>query len=219
MTDKEYTNLSQELQTLVKKIPLKWGWIQNNRVDGKIDMFSCSSSLESLERAIQDLSLEEKNYFRRRWFLWQCAQVDEYLFYQAENVERNPDHKDQSWDIRFNDSMEFDVKGTVVPKAFRSSFSIDAEFEEKVIKFYYEQQSKGVRFNIQNRLFIVHHSFKKEEKSMYLRCHWSLKKEAYLWFNHLLSSGQLNLVKYKNVLAKCIFIIESSEGEFHFKII
>lgn len=218
MTDQEYTNLSQELQTLVKNIPLKWGWIQNDLVDGKIDMFSCSS-LESLERAIQELSPEEKDYFRRRWFLWQCAQVDEYLFYQSENVERNPDHKDQSWDIRFNGSMEFDVKGTVVPKAFRSSFSIDPQFEEKIIRFYYDQQSRGVRHNIQNRLFIVHHSFRKEERSMYLRCHWSLKKEAYQQFNQLLSSGQLILVNHNNVSAKCIFIIEGPKGEFHFKII
>ena len=216
MTHNEYIKLSKDLQILAKKIPLNWGKIQNDHTDKKINMFNCAT-LESLENEVEQLSLDNQNYFKRRWFLWRCAQVDEYLFYKEENVEKNPNHKDQSWDIKFNDSIQFDVKGTVVPKSFRSLF--DFSKEKELIDFYYKSQSKGVRHNIQNRLFIVHHSFNETERSMFLRCYWELKKNAYREFNKLITNSKLNLIKHNSVVAKCIFIIESKENDFYFKII
>lgn len=215
MTPDDYLILSKDLQHLSKEIPLCWGKIQNNQTDNQINMFDCPS-LASLENSIETLSLEDQAYFKRRWFLWQCAQVDEYLFYKASNVEKNPNPKDQAWDIRFNQSMAFDVKGTVVPKVLRHNFEFNQE--EELIHFYYQNQSKGVRQHIQNRLFIVHHSFRDAKRSMFLRCHWELKKLAYQSFNHRMTQKEINLIPYKSVFAKCIFIIEGKENDFYFKI-
>lgn len=216
MNYQEYFRLSKELQVLVKNIPLNWGDIQNNSTDQKIKMFNCQT-LDALEEEIKKLNDEEKNYFRRRWFLWQCSKVDEYLFYKEENVEKNPDPKSQSWDIKFNNKIIFDVKGTVVPKSLRKTFDINKE--EELIDFYYKNQSKGVRYNTQNRLFIVHHSFKKSERSIYLRCYWKLKIQAYRDFNNLISYSKLNFIKYNEVLAKCIFIMEDPFNNFYYKIV
>ncbi len=218
MTYDEYLKLSKELQDLSKRIPLKWGKVQNNATDDKIDMFSCSS-VSSLESEISDLEVDDRNYFRRRWFLWKCAQVDEYLFYRNENVKKNPDHKDQSWDIIFNDSLCFDVKGTIVPRSLRSSFKLNEQSEKEMIDFYYREQSQGVRYNVQNRLFIVHHSFRKDVRSIYLRCHWELKKLAYKEFNHRITASGIKLIEHGSVLAKCIFILESKDNRFYHKII
>lgn len=218
MKNLEYLELSKRLQSLVNKIPLKWGSVQNNKIDKKIKMFNCTTQ-DALESEISKLSSDVKNYFRRRWFLWQCAQVDEYLFYKEKNVEQNPNHKNQSWDISFNNSILFDVKGTVVPKSLRESFVIDDNNEKKLIDFYYRNQSRGVRYHIQNRLFIVHHSYRNNEHSIYLRCHWELKKNAYQEFNKLISTSKIKLIKYKSVFAKCIFIIESEENNYYYKII
>lgn len=218
MINSEYLKLSKELQRLVKSIPLKWGRVQNNETDKQISMFNCKT-LSSLETEIRSLSNADKTYFRRRWFLWRCAQVDEYLFYKENNISKNPDHKDQSWDIVFNNSSFFDVKGTIVPKSLRENFKINPETEKKLIDFYFNNQSKGVRYNIQNRLFIVHHSYKSNERSMYLRCHWDLKENAYKKFNNLITNSKLNLISYKSVFAKCIFIMESKEANFYYKII
>ena len=131
-----FLQLSKELQVLAKKTPLNWGKVQNNTTDNKINMFKCTT-LNSLEYKIKDLSNQDKNYFIRRWFLWKCSQVDEYLFYKEENVKRNPNHKDQSWDIEFNNTMCFDVKGTVAPKSLRKDFVINDDYENELINFYY----------------------------------------------------------------------------------
>lgn len=218
MNINNYETKSKELQKLVKTIPSNWGRVQNNHTDKKINMFNCES-LDSLEREIFKLPENDKTYFRRRWFLWKCAEIDEFLFYKEHNVFKNPDHKDQSWDINFNNSICFDIKGTVVPQKIRGDFEINESFEKKIINFYYQNQSKGVRHNIQNRLFIVHHSFKDFERNMYLRCSWDLKDKAFKKFISLNSADKINLVKYNSVYAKCIFIIEKKDNSFDFKII
>ena len=53
---------------------------------------------------------------------------------------------------------------------------------------------------------------------MFLRCYWELKKNAYREFNKLITNSKLNLIKHNSVVAKCIFIIESKENDFYFKI-
>ena len=215
MTHKEYLKLGKELQTLSKTAPLNWGSIQNNVTDRKIDMFSCPS-LEDLDSKIRRLSTEDQNYFRRRWFIWKCSQVDEYLFYRESNVKKNANSMDKCWDIEFNNAIRFDLKGTVVPKALRTNFTTNKEKE--IINFYYSKQSKGIRFDIQNRLFVVHHSFRKEERSIFLRCHWKLKEEAYKEFNKRLTNSEINLIEFSGITAKCIFILETSDKDFVYEI-
>lgn len=212
----EYEKLSKELQELSKTIPLNWGSIQNDKTDAKLKLFQIKSKNE-LENSIINFSEKDKNYFKRRWFLWQCARVDEYLFYKEIDVRKNPNSKDQDWDVEFhqNEKLRFDIKGTIVPKKLRFTFAITDE--DKLIQFYYQNQSKGVRNHIQNRLFIVHHSFYKEERSLFLRCHWELKEKAYQHFRELLTTN-FNFIKYRNAIAKCIFIIENENNEFSFLI-
>lgn len=212
----EYEKLSKELQELSKAIPLKWGNIQNDKTDAKLRLFKICSKIQ-LETEIRNFSQKNKNYYRRRWFLWQCARVDEYLFYSQNNIKKNPNSKDKNWDIEFNNNkrLRFDIKGTVVPKKLRDGFLFSNE--QKIINFYYKNQSKGVRHNIQNRLFIVHHSYYNEERSLFLRCHWELKEKAYQYFLNVVSS-KIEFKNYKTVIAKCIFIIENKNKEYSFVI-
>lgn len=212
-----YEKVSKELQELSKSIPLHWGAVQNDNTDAKLKLFRIKNKSQ-LEYKIANFNDEDKNYFRRRWFLWQCAKVDEYLFYQLEDICKNPNSKDKNWDIEFhkNQNLRFDIKSTIVPKNLRASFSMDDE--EKLIKFYYEKQSKGIRNHQQNRLFIVHHSFYKSERSLFLRCHWDLKAKAFYHFKNL-TNTQKKFITYKNVIAKCIFIFETKRNQFSYKII
>jgi hypothetical protein len=216
MDELEFNKLGKELQNLSKRIPLKWGMVQNDTTDRQINMFSIHNVC-MLEEKIKNLPEKDQNYFRRRWFLWQCARVDEYLFYSIPTVIANPIAKDQAWDIEFNGSsnLRFDVKGTFVPKSMRDNFTIDDE--SKIIEYYYKNQSKGVRENYQNRLFIVHHSFYDEDRSMYLRCHWELKKIAYQKFAKQISE-KTEFSKYQNVHSKCIFFLEDEFKMFSFQI-
>ena len=67
-------------------------------------------------------------------------------------------------------------------------------------------------------MFVVHHSFRKEERSIFLRCHWKLKEEAYKEFNKRLTNSEINLIEFSGITAKCIFILETSDKDFVYEI-
>ncbi len=218
MTEQDFIKLGTELQTLSKTIPLQWGKIQNDQNDAKFNMFKINN-LALLESTMnkERILIEQKPYYRRRWFLWQCSKIDEYLFYREKNAMKNPNKYDKNWDIQFlqNKDLQFDIKGTLVPKVFRNSFSLNNE--KQLIEFYYNNQSKGVRFGKQNRLFIVHHSYKKVERSIFLRCYWELKSLAYKHFISKLKDG-IKFIEIEKAISKCIFIIETKDNKFTFYI-
>lgn len=209
MTHPEFQQLSADLQELQKTIPLHWGTIQNDGMDSKIKMFQIKTFVE-LEHQIQNLLEEDKNYFRRRWFLWKCAQCDEYLFCTNSNVRPNPNAKDQGYDIEFNENPElrFDIKGTVIPMKFRDNIEAVVQDPTDIVRFFYEKQSRGVRDNIQNRLFIVHHSFRSPEGEMTLRCHWDYKTNLYKEYASKISQTSI-FISYQNVKSGVVFLFEN----------
>ena len=215
MTAKEFEKLSLDLRKLAKSIPPNWGQVQNNRSDDKINMFSIDS-YEDLKKQIEQLSEPEKNYLRRRWYLWRCSECDEFLFYINNNVEQNPNRYDKAWDVRFSSSIAFDIKGTVIPRNMRNRVEYLIDNPQEMIRFYYEEQSRGRRFDIQNRLFIVHHSFVDPHRELYLRCAWESKRKIYRIFSENIDIIQF--FEYNNVLSAVIFILEREAGVVSYKI-
>lgn len=217
MTDDAFKQLSRDLQLLAKTIPLKWGAVQNDITDNRIDLFKIHS-YNDLEIQIGILDDCAKAYFRRRWFLWKNAQCDEHLFCRNTNVIANNNCKDCEYDIEFNNSVDlrFDVKGTVIPKCFQSNPEKHFADPTQIINFFYTQQSKGVRNHLQNRLFIVHHSFRENEREMYLRCHWDFKKIVYQDYAAKICLDS-KFIKFENVKADVIFILENLDKTFSYK--
>jgi len=217
MNESEYIKLSKDLQNLAKITPLKWGNIQNDFTDRKISMFTINT-FQELEFEIKSLSEDEKNYFRRRWFLWKCAQCDEFLFYKHSNVNKNPNPRDQEYDVEFfnNKKLRFDIKGTLIPRDLRNNpLIIDNKLIDKMIHFFYTHQSKGVRNNNQNRLFITHHSEISQNREMFLRTYWDFKEKVYCeYINYLKKSPKI--IKYENVECDIVFIIERLDNKFDF---
>jgi hypothetical protein len=217
MTKEEYQRLSVELQELAKIVPLKWGAVQNNSNDSQIDMFKINS-FDQLEKEIQKLSDNDKNYLRRRWFLWKCSQCDEYIFQVNQNVRPNPNPRDQSYDIEFNNDpkLRFDIKGTVIPKKFRVDIEAVLKDPKGMLRFFYDEQSKGVRNKYQNRLFLVHHSYIDQDREMYLRCQWDLKAQIYSEYCSRINVNG-NFYSYNTVLSDVIFIVENLDKTFTWK--
>lgn len=211
MTAAEFDILCKELQLLVRQIPLKWGMVQNNKTDAAINLFGINN-FAALEAAIEILSEDERNYFKRRWFLWQCSKCDEFLFCQNDNVVANPNKKDQLFDIEFNGDagLRFDVKGTLIPKQFRNNVAAIIENPQPMINFFYENQSKGVRENYQNRLFIVHHSYRLQEREMYLRCHFNFKINLYGQYAQKIKTTS-TFYKYQSAKVDVVFILENED--------
>ena len=215
MNRSDFDVLSVDLRTLAKKIPLHWGRVQNNRTDDNIDMFSINTYAE-LESKIASLSENDKNYLRRRWYLWKCAECDEFLFYKNENVIKNPNPYDKEWDICINNSYLFDVKGTVIPKDMRDDAERVIAYPGEMVKFFYDMQSKGRRYDIQNRLFIVHHSFVDQRREFYLRCAWQSKERIYKKFIDQID--RISFIDIYNVKAGVIFILEREQNRVDYKI-
>lgn len=214
MTQEQFTRLSEELKRVAPLIPLRWGKIQNDTTDRLVDMFKIDSFAE-LNRQIEGLDENSKNYFLRRWFLWQCSRCDEHIFLMNSNVRANPNLKDQGYDIEFNGdvNLRFDIKGTVIPSQFRKSLSSIFKGPKELIDFYYKEQSTGVRSNFQNRLFVVHHSFISMENEMLLRCNWDVKKNAFKYYSKKVNSLS-NFIHSSGVKADVIYIFENSDRTF-----
>lgn len=213
----EMLKLQKDLQQIVKQIPWKWTKVQNNITDNKLNIFKIDT-IKELEYSTLNFDEEDKIYFKRRWFIWQCSKVDEYLFCQNSNVKANAFSKDKLYDIEFcsNEKLRFDVKGTVVPKLLINKIDELIENPVELIRFYYEQQSKGVRFGMQNRLYIVHHSFKNASREIILRCHFDYKKQVFKDYANGINSVT-KFLQYKNSLTDVIFIIENKDGRFSAK--
>ncbi len=209
MKQNEFDKLSSDLRQLAARIPLKWGRVQNNRSDDQIDLFSIHSYAE-LEAAVSQLRDEEKNYLRRRWFMWKCSACDEFLFYRNPNTQQNPDPYDKEYDILIAGKYKFDVKGTVIPKEMRDRAEELIRNPEEMIGFFYDRQSTGRRYGVQNRLFIVHHSFVSKERELYLRCAWGTKQDAYARFCD--SVDRVRLFESHGVTAAVIFLLEREKG-------
>jgi hypothetical protein len=200
---------SEELKSVAKQIPLHWGSVQNNVTDASIAFFKIHQ-YQQLEKEIANLPIETQNYFKRRWYIWQCSIYDEYLFSLNENVTANPITKDKNYDIEFgnNKFLQFDIKGTVIPKQFRNNVDAIIDNPQPMIDFFYEQQSSGVRYGLQDRLFIVHHSFILQERELYLRSLFNYKMKFYKEFANYIND-ETNFLTYKEAKAAIIFIIEN----------
>ena len=218
MLQQNFINLTKELQQIVKQIPLHWGKVQNDETDAQLNIFKIDD-YATLENAIANFDHETKNYFIKRWFIYKCAVCDEHIFCLNENATPNPQKRDQTYDIEFNKNalLRFDIKGTLIPKQFRNNVEEVINKPKILINFFYEQQSKGVRNSFQNRLFIVHHSFKKQEREMMLRCHFDFKIKAFHSYATTVNTTS-QFMQYENAIADIIFIIENTDGSFEWKI-
>lgn len=215
MDQNMFDRLSADLSRQAVNIPLHWGAVQNNRTDNKINMFAINSYSE-LEGCISNLSEEEKIYFRRRWFLWQCSQGDEYLFYVNNNVVKNPNKYDKSYDVRINGNLDFDIKGTVIPEDMRNDIEKVIMNPREMIDFFYDKQSKGRRYDIPNRLFIVHHSFVDQSRENIIRCVWEPKSHIYREFCQ--NASNITFYNTHGVISGVIFILERELNKVEYKI-
>lgn len=219
LTQTQFDIISSDLRTIAQRIPLQWGHVQNNRYDNELkrvcNIFEVAS-LADLERFISGFDSDHQQYYLRRWFVLRCADCDEFLFYRNEGVEHNPDPYDKKWDIRINNTIRFDVKGTKIPNCFRYYYDGVQADPRGVVEFYYDYQSSGVRFDMQNRLFIVHHSLVAPERESGIRCAW--KSKEYVFSRFVKEINDIHLISYKNQTAGVIFLVETSKGVLKYKI-
>lgn len=214
MTEDEFQAVSQMLRGCVRQIPLHWGRVQNDCTDKKMGIFSIPS-YEGLEERLKSLPKEDRDYFKRRWFISKCSACDEYLFYRNEGVSKNPNSRDKEYDVLFQEAQPipigFDVKDTEVPSKMLSKTEELLVNPEEMIAFFYERQSKDVRYGLQNRLFVVHHSFISRERSLFLRVAWQSKRSIFEEYVRRVRQGK-HFFSYGDSKADVIFVLERARN-------
>ena len=115
-----------------------------------------------------------------------------------------------------NKEIDFDIKGTVIPQSMRDDVESVIRDPRKMIDFFYDQQSKGRRYDIQNRLFIVHHSCIVPAREFYLRCAWQSKRQIYKTF--CINAENISFYRTHNVIAGVIFILEREKNKVDYSI-
>lgn len=218
LTTEQYKILSNHLISVADIVPRNWGGMQTKDRDRKLpDLFSYDT-YEQLNDAIANAvnknmigsDIEQHNYYRHRWFLFKCSQVDEFLFGQLPNiigVEQNP-----WYDFKMFDRFELDLKGTVLLKQYKDDPEYVFQNPLALIVSFYKQQSQDsyYRKRFQNRLFLVHHSMLSQDREPKLRVNFSAKEIIFKEYAKLLSQPDHKLFPCMVAEADVIFLVEQA---------
>ncbi len=221
MNREEFEKVSAELKRVASDMPPEWGAVQNDELDDQVDVFAFSA-LADLDREMDGLCLCEKDrtYVRRRWYIAHCARCDEYIFCLNDMVIHNSDIFDKSWDIRFEGvcQVAFDVKSSRIPKALIKNAAYAISNPRLMIGSFYRLQSKERRYSINNRLFVVHHSFVAQWRELILRSAWELKNVVFEEYCRRVLEGKKAFFDYEGCVCDVIVIQEDAEGNISYVI-
>ena len=169
------------LETELKKrthFPYVWKGKQNDDKDQKTKFIYQISSFEALQKHMQSLEEDLKNYALNRWLNFWSAKGVEYLFASNKNVIPNKNPYDKWVDFDIN-NISFDHKTSVFPKGFQQTIEYALNNKKSLIEWFYNNQSQEGRKHLKNRLFIVLYNRQNPEE------HWKLKAEILLIKNRI----------------------------------
>ena len=144
-----------------------------------------------------------------------CSEVDEYLFKILPDVlsdgSNNPER-----DFTIRNKVSLDLKGTVLLKQYKG----DPEYVYKnplaLIDSYYKEQSQDFHYRrrLQNRLFVVHHSYVAPERESYVRTLFDVKRVIFKRYVEMLMQPDHKIFDYMNGRkADLIMLVETVDGK------
>ena len=216
MTREEFVQTSAFLEANWTQVPEKWYSRQNDAMDSRSNLFMLPTK-ELLEQAVGDMPFTEQEYWRHRWYNWQFAMCDEYLFSQVYGVVMNPDERAKEYDAQFGHTIAFDVKSTRVFRDWHCYINEVLAHPDALVNRYYKQQSREQRYGVQNRLFVVHHSFIDPRREYKVRCQWREKSRTFRTFAENVSRIRFFDTDY-GVKAGVIFILEHTDSTIETRI-
>jgi hypothetical protein len=201
----QFVTLSQHLNNISHVVPYKWGREQIKALDRKLPkLFEYDTYPElnaAIEQNIAKTFIEDtqdiRNYYWHRWFMYKCSTVDEYL-------------------LQTTPGINLDAKGTIVFKPYKG----DAEFIYKnplaIIDLYYKEQSRDFHYRrkLQNRLFVVHHSYAEPQRETYVRTLFDVKAEIFSKYIEMRADPNHKVFDYMNGRkADLILLVEMADGK------
>lgn len=216
-----YDGIVNMFQKNIKTIlDCKWHMVQNDDTDSKIDVFRYKS-IDSLIEKCKSLNLDNRTveYIIYRFCCKEAALADEYLFCKCSNglIWHNPNTVDSTYDINVS-GCKYDLKGSVFPKVMTNNFKKHIADSQRLINWFYDNQSRGIRNHCNNRIVLVYHSCIDTQRSNLIRYDFKLKEIALskiLPFCKMFIPSKYtgNNKEYIGCQAFCIFFTEKEDGE------
>lgn len=120
------------------------------------------------------------NYAINRWYNFWSAQAVESIFTSLPGFAANPKPLENHYDFKWL-GISIDHKTSVFPRGYGENYAFAKANKTHLIHWFYKQQSKGQRYHLNNRLFIVVYDQKGE--------HWKLKADLKLLQDAIVSYG------------------------------
>jgi hypothetical protein len=148
------------------------------------------------------------NYAINRWYNFWSAQAAEHIFTCLPGFASNPKPLENQYDFKWL-GIPIDHKTSVFPKGYEENYAFAKANKSHLIQWFYNQQSTGQRYHLNNRLFIVVYAENGE--------HWKLKADIDLLKKAIEPYGKnhtpaimqtLNLEEGKETLADIIWVTQ-----------
>lgn len=164
----DIAGLETELKKRLAYPATPWGRKQSNAWDKATNFIYTIKTWAGLQRRVEGMSPELRNYAVNRWFNFWSAMGIEAVFCSLPGVEPAVNPKNRLVDFSLR-GIRFDHKTTVYPAGYPGTFLRAIEHPEELAEWLYHNQSTGQRFHTANRLFIVLHKSGGD--------HWRLRAE------------------------------------------
>lgn len=159
--------IEKQLKLRMERYPATpWGRKQGDAWDSRTKFVYRVRRWEQLEERLRSLEEPLANYAVNRWFNFWSAVAIERAFCALPQVQARHDSRDRLVDFSIQ-GINFDHKTSVFPRGYGQTLSYARRNEQHLIDWLYRNQSRGQRFHVGNRLFVVLHARDGE--------HWRLR--------------------------------------------
>jgi len=148
---------------LKKRLPYKNKWFrkQNDHWDDETKFIYKINTWDELIAQIaatwkaNDFEKEPYFYYAiNRWYNFWSAQAIEQIITDMPGLAANPNPVQDHYDFKWL-GEPFDHKTSVFPKGFGYDYAFAKAHPVQLITWFYNEQSKGQRYHLNNRLFVV----------------------------------------------------------------
>lgn len=191
--------------------PYDWrGRMQADDTDAATRFIYSQTCLNDLIRTANERFPEKGfnwQYAINRWYNFRASKAVERIFCESAGTKAVVDERDRLKDLYIRE-IPFDIKVTNVLKNFPGGIERAKEDPKALARAFYEQQSRGQRYHLKNRMFVVVHDHSAGEHHK-VKAELSFMKPIISNYVDNFAEEELALLEFgqgENALAGVIFV-------------
>jgi len=200
-TTMDYAEVTNDLCEVKDYLKLKWEK-QNDRADGETNFIYDTNKFQTLLE-LCDQNDCQISYVVHRWYNWICSRMVEQIFCEL-GCTHEIDEKSHDIDIYLPNGIPIDIKLTVLPKQFIYADTETRQGRNKIIEWFYNNQSNEKRQHNGNKIYIVCKAETSIEANM-LKCDFGLIRRKVRPFIEYIENGY-GMNNISNVFLEAIII-------------